>query len=288
MQCVTTPSALDDALATWRQHGQSIALVPTMGNLHAGHLALVQHARSMAARVVVSVFVNPLQFDRAEDLAAYPRTLEADRALLQAHQVDVLFAPSAAIIYPRPLHNMSTVMVPALGDILEGEYRPGHFAGVATVVCKLFNLVRPQCAVFGEKDFQQLLLIQRMVEDLNIPVTIIAHPTLRESDGLAMSSRNSYLTPQQRAQAPALYHTLQGLRATLLASAKTLTLHEAQAQAVQQLQAGGFTPEYLTVRRRQDLAVPAADDRQLIILASAWLGKARLIDNCPLDLPHGP
>lgn len=286
MLSVTTPHALDNALAAWRQQDQSIALVPTMGNLHAGHLALIQHARRVAERVVVSVFVNPLQFDRAEDLAAYPRTLDADRVLLEAHQVDVLFAPSAPVIYPRPLHEISTVIVPTLSEILEGEHRKGHFAGVATVVCKLFNLVRPQCAVFGEKDFQQLLLIQRMVEDLNIPVNIIAHPTLRESDGLAMSSRNSYLTPQQRAQAPALYRTLQQLRTALLSSAEPIALHE--ARALQDLQAAGFLPEYLTVRRRHDLALPTPADRQRVILASAWLGKARLIDNCPLDLPHGP
>ncbi|WP_006786381.1 pantoate--beta-alanine ligase [Thiorhodospira sibirica] len=286
MLSVTTPHALDNALAAWRQQDQSIALVPTMGNLHAGHLALIQHARRVAERVVVSVFVNPLQFDRAEDLAAYPRTLDADRALLETHQVDVLFAPSAQLIYPRPLHDISTVIVPTLSEILEGEHRKGHFAGVATVVCKLFNLVRPQCAVFGEKDFQQLLLIQRMVEDLNIPVNIIAHPTLRESDGLAMSSRNSYLTPQQRAQAPALYRTLQQLRTALLSSAEPIALHE--ARALKDLQAAGFLPEYLTVRRRHDLALPTPADRQRVILASAWLGKARLIDNCPLDLPHGP
>ncbi len=202
-------------IAAWRSQGERTAFVPTMGNLHAGHLDLVRRARQLAPRVIVSIFVNPLQFGPTEDLAAYPRTLAADTRLLAQAQADLLFAPSVGEIYPQGQQGQCRVEVPGISEMLCGASRPGHFVGVATVVCKLFNMVQPDVAVFGEKDFQQLLVIRRMVADLCMPVEIVGAPTVREADGLAMSSRNGYLTTQERARAPQLFATLQ-------ASAKAL------------------------------------------------------------------
>ncbi len=199
---VQEAAALERALAPWREAG--IAFVPTMGNLHDGHLALVARARELAPRVVVSIFVNPLQFGPQEDYAAYPRTLEEDRARLAEAGVDLLFAPTVEVMYPRPLTEVTRVHVPGLSQILCGAARPGHFDGVATVVARLFNLVRPRHAVFGEKDYQQLMIIRRMVADLAFPIEIHGVPTVREPDGLAMSSRNRYLSPSERARAPRL------------------------------------------------------------------------------------
>jgi len=268
---------LRNILRPWRQRGERLAFVPTMGNLHRGHVELVRRAREGAQRVVVSVFVNPLQFGPAEDYDGYPRTLEEDRAKLQMASVDLLFVPEVKAMYSVPLAQMSKIHVPMLSDILCGALRPGHFAGVATVVAKLFHLVQPDVAFFGEKDFQQLLVIQRMVRDLDFPVEVVGVPTVREEDGLAMSSRNSYLTAEQRRAAPVLYRTLTALKARLDGGERDYAALARDGQRA--LKAAGFMPDYVAVRRTEDLTPPTAKDSDLVILAAAWLGKARLIDN---------
>jgi len=265
----------------WRQQGERVALVPTMGNLHSGHLALVREARRSAQRTVVSIFVNPLQFGPAEDFAAYPRTLDRDRDLLAGAGADLLFAPPVAVVYPRGESEQTRVEVPALSDILCGSSRPGHFAGVATVVCKLLNMVQPELAVFGEKDFQQLLVIRRMVEDLCLPVEVQGLATVREADGLAMSSRNAYLTADERARAPALYRSLCRAAEDLRAGRGS---HAVEERGGRDLAAAGLRPDYFSVRRAQDLALPTSDDADLVVLAAAFLGRARLIDNLRVSL----
>ena len=277
MRTVHTIAELRAQVAAWRQAGERVAFVPTMGNLHRGHIHLVERAREQAPRTVASIFVNPTQFGPNEDFAGYPRTLAEDARQLKAAGLDVLFAPPVAEIYPRPLEDMTAVTVPELSGILCGASRPTHFRGVATVVGKLFNMVQPDAALFGEKDWQQLMVIRRLVEDLNFPIEIIGVPTVRETDGLAMSSRNGYLTPQERAIAPALY-------ATLSASAQRLRAGERDYQrladdAKAALAAAGFRPDYFEIRRAGDLKPPSGEDTHLRILAAAWLGKARLIDN---------
>lgn len=284
MQIVTDIAPLRELRAAWREARARVAFVPTMGNLHAGHMRLVEVARGLAERVVVSIFVNPLQFDRPDDLAAYPRTLEADAARLREAGVDALFAPSETAMYPRG-RACTRIEVPGLADILEGASRPGHFAGVATVVGKLFHLVEPDVAVFGEKDFQQLLLVRRMVEDLCLPVAIHGVPTVREADGLALSSRNSYLTVEERQRAPALHAALCELGAALEAGQRDLSRLE--SLAVQRLQVEGLRPDYVTVRRSCDLATPSPVDADLVVLAAAWLGRARLIDNLRVRVSAG-
>ena len=283
MQQVHDVPALRAVRNFWRFGRESVALVPTMGNLHEGHLTLVREARARADRVVVSIFVNPLQFDREDDLRAYPRTLEQDAQRLQAEGVDVLFAPDESVIYPHGARNSTFVEVPELGTSLEGASRPGHFRGVATVVAKLFNLVQPDLAFFGEKDFQQLLVVRRLVQDLDFPVEIVSVATKREADGLAMSSRNGYLTPEERLRAPALYRALLEVAGALKAGADDYAALE--ARALRRLAQSGLRADYVTVRRRGDLGVPGADDRELVVLGAAWLGKARLIDNVPVDRP---
>lgn len=269
-------SQLRQQVRAWRAAGERIALVPTMGNLHAGHMALVRAARSGARRVVVSLFVNPLQFGPREDLDTYPRTLEEDRARLHDAGVDLLFAPAAEAIYPRGLDEQTRIEVPGLSTILCGASRPGHFIGVATIVCKLFNMVQPDLAYFGEKDFQQLLVIGRMTEDLSLPVEIIGVPTVREDDGLAMSSRNGYLKPADRALAPALYRSLERAAALLREGRASAEVEQA---GLATLKAAGFKADYFSVRRIEDLAEPTRQDRDLIVLAAAYLGGTRLIDN---------
>lgn len=282
MQREATIAGLRAAVADWRVQGARIALVPTMGNLHAGHLALVERARALAERVVVSIFVNPLQFDRADDLAAYPRTLEADAEALAAAGADLLFAPPEAEVYPAG-GSLARVEVAGVTEVLEGASRPGHFTGVATVVAKLFNMVQPDVAVFGEKDWQQLLVIRRLAADLDFPVAIEGLPTVREPDGLALSSRNGYLSPGERARAPRLYAVLRELVEALQAGEQDLAA--AEAGACQALETAGFRPDYISVRRAADLALPGPGDRELIVLAAAWLGRARLIDNLPFTRP---
>lgn len=266
----------------WRQAQQVIAFVPTMGNVHAGHLSLVQQALTQADRVIASIFVNPLQFGAGEDYHHYPRTLAADRAQLAQAGVHLLFTPTVTDIYPHGLETSTYVEVPELSSILCGAYRPGHFKGVATVVNKLLNVVQPDMLLLGEKDYQQLLIIRRMVADLFMPVKVIACPTIREADGLAMSSRNQYLTPKQRQIAVHLFQTLTQIRAHIKAGHRDFAALEQQGQ--QQLTAMGFQPDYVAVRCAHTLALPTAETSAWIILAAAYLGTARLIDNVRISL----
>lgn len=276
MQRVHAVTPLRAQVATWRRAGERIAFVPTMGNLHAGHLELVARARSLARRVVASVFVNPLQFGPNEDFDRYPRTLDQDAMRLREAGCDVLFAPSVAEMYPRGREQLSGVRVPALSGILEGEFRPGFFDGVATVVSILFNQVQPDVAVFGEKDWQQLQVIQRMAADLHLPIEIVGHPTARDADGLAMSSRNQYLDAEQRARAPALYRVLGQTLDALRDGARDYAALQAQAMAA--LEVAGFAPQYVEIRN-PDLSLPGAEARDWVVLAAAFLGTTRLIDN---------
>jgi pantoate--beta-alanine ligase len=277
MHNVTTIAAVREQVRAWRAAGDRIGFVPTMGNLHAGHLALVTRARELAERVVVSVFVNPLQFGPNEDLAAYPRTPDEDAAKLREGGADLLFMPTVAEMYPRGQADVAQVEVPTISDLLCGAFRPGHFRGVATVVSKLFNIVQPDVAVFGEKDFQQLVVIRRMVEDLCFPIAIEGLPTAREPDGLALSSRNRYLSPEERARAPALYRILSETGALLRQGRRDYAALE--QQAVAELERSGFRPDYVSIRRAADLAAPTATDNHLVALAAARLGTTRLIDN---------
>jgi len=277
MKIADSIESLTNAITQWREQGLSIAFVPTMGNLHAGHISLVKEARLKCDRVVVSIYVNPLQFNEASDFAAYPQTLSEDQNKLGSAQTDLLFLPNNEIIYPDGQASISKVSVPVLSDILEGECRPGHFDGVATVVNKLFNLVRPDIAFFGLKDYQQLLVIKKMVNDLNMPVQVVSMPTQREADGLAMSSRNSRLTSEQRTQAGQLYKVL----IWLADECKTTTESIAQLEqrAMSRLDEAGFQPEYVSLRDALSLQSVDHPEGEVIALAAARLGDVRLIDN---------
>lgn len=277
-----TASDMRKAMVPWREKSDRVVFVPTMGNLHQGHLHLMQTAKQLGQKVVVSIFVNPLQFDRDDDFANYPRTQQQDLSALQAKDVDLVFMPTSKEMYPRPLNEMTYVVVPRLGDGLEGASRPGHFRGVATVVARLFSLVGPDVAVFGRKDYQQLLVIQRMVEDLGMPIEIIGEPTVREADGLAMSSRNNHLSADDRKVAPRLYETLQSCRSRILEDG--VSLAAAEANALRELQETGFAPDYVGIRRQSDLMMPEEQTTDLVIVAAVWLGKTRLIDNIELSL----
>jgi len=273
---------LRSLIADWRRHGQRVAFVPTMGNLHAGHLSLVARAREISDRVVVSIFVNPMQFGPAEDFDTYPRTRAADEAGLREQGADLLFVPELATMYPHEPGRTTRIEVPGVSDILCGEFRPGFFVGVATVVGKFFNLVQPDVAVFGEKDFQQLVVIRRMVTELGWPIEVVGIPTVREPDGLAMSSRNAYLRAEERAVAPRLYAVLCELAERL--KGRRGDFQALEVEAMHQLAAVGFRPDYVSVRRLEDLARPDARDRKLVVLGAAWLGDwARLIDNISIE-----
>ena len=277
MNIIDTVAAMQRYASAWHQQGLRIGFVPTMGNLHAGHLSLVKKAQQVSDRVVVSIFVNPLQFDEMDDFAKYPRTLEADLDKLNILGVDAVFTPDEQALYPQGRETITHVEVPGLSTILEGEARPGHFVGVATVVCKLFNCVQPHVAVFGEKDFQQLLLIKRMIADLDMPVEIIGMPTEREADGLALSSRNGLLSAEQRQLAPALYQVLQQIREAILAGSSDYSRLEAEAE--DRLRAGGFEPDYVAIRLVDNLAPASGSAGDKVILAAARVGETRLIDN---------
>ncbi|MDP4536241.1 pantoate--beta-alanine ligase [Alkalimonas collagenimarina] len=277
MKIIDSISSLRAEIASWRQAGERIAFVPTMGNLHQGHLRLVEVAKQQADRVIASIFVNPMQFGANEDLDNYPRTLQDDCAALQQMQTDAVFTPTPEIIYPRGLAQQSFVEVPELGDHHCGSSRPGHFRGVATVVAKLFNLVQPDVACFGQKDYQQLAIIRQMVEDLSFPIEIIGVPTERAADGLALSSRNAYLTVKQRAIAPTLQEVLQQVSQQIKRGETDFRQLESEAKA--QLSAAGFRPDYLNISDRETLQPADSRQQALVILAAAWLGNTKLLDN---------
>lgn len=282
MLTVSTIAGLRAQVHAWRKAGDSIAFAPTMGNLHAGHLSLVGEARRQADRVVVSIFVNPLQFGPTEDFSAYPRTPAEDAGLLAEAGADVLFMPEAREMYPRDMASMSFVEVPGLSTDLCGRFRPGHFRGVATVVLKLLNQVQPDVALFGEKDFQQLLIIRRLVDDLQVPVRVLGVPTVREANGLALSSRNAYLSMGERVQAGLIYAGLRRAAAALVGLRRDYSGIEMEEKAA--LEAAGFRVDYFAIRRKEDLLLPGPGDEQLVILVAARLGGARLIDNLTVSL----
>jgi pantoate--beta-alanine ligase len=269
METITRIGALRERVSAWRELGLTVGFVPTMGNLHQGHMSLISEARRHTDRVIVSIFVNPSQFGPTEDYTLYPRTPHEDTELLDTAMVDLLFHPSVEEMYPGGHERGAVVDVPQLSGILCGAFRPGHFVGVATVVTKLLGIVQPHVAVFGEKDYQQLAIVKRVVEDLCLPVEIVGAATLREPDGLAMSSRNAYLAPAERTEAPRLYRVLQEVAAG----------RSDPHRAVQTLAKAGWKPDYVEVRRRRDLAEPQPGDRERVVLAAARLGATRLIDN---------
>ncbi len=277
MLVVNNPAALREQIGQWHREGCAIAFVPTMGNLHQGHLTLVEEARRHGDKVVVSIFVNPLQFDKAEDLANYPRTLEQDCAALEAAGVDLVFTPTPEIMYPQGLASQTFVEVPGISSLLEGALRPGHFRGVSTVVTKLFNLVQPNVACFGEKDYQQLALIRKMVADMAMPIEIVGVPTVRAEDGLALSSRNGYLTAAERAIAPELARTMNWIAEQI--EAGNSHLPSLVAQASQRLDNAGFRTDAIDIVDADTLESASAESQRLVILMAAYLGKARLIDN---------
>lgn len=277
MLVVHSKLELAEQVLEWRHHDEHVALVPTMGSLHAGHLALVELAREHAERVVISIFVNPTQFGAGEDFDKYPRTLERDKLRLKTTAADMIFAPDIDTVYPFGIENATIVCVPDLTENFCGASRPGHFDGVTTVVARLFALVQPDVAVFGQKDYQQQLVIRRMVEDMNLPVSIITSETIREDDGLAMSSRNAYLTEEQRARAPKLYEQLSSVGQELQNGRRNFD--ELESVANRRLLDDGFDVEYFAIRRALNLEVPDRDCDDLVVLAAATLGDARLIDN---------
>ncbi|GHA95217.1 pantoate--beta-alanine ligase [Shewanella indica] len=264
----------------WRQKGETIAFVPTMGNLHQGHVSLILEAARRADHVVASIFVNPLQFGKNEDLDAYPRTLGADQQKLTEAGCELLFTPTPELIYPKGLDAQTFVEVPGISDELCGASRPGHFRGVATIVCKLFNIVQPDIALFGRKDYQQLLVIKTMVTDLSLPIEVIGVETVREDSGLALSSRNSYLTETEKALAPKLKASMDKLAEAIVLGQD---IDQAISNAKEFLRAAGLEPDYLEVREASSLKPVNSDDKSLVILAAAYLGKARLIDNMILS-----
>ena len=277
METVTKIAAVHERVRRWRSEGQRVAFVPTMGNLHAGHVSLIEAARRHGDRFVASIFVNPMQFGPNEDFAHYPRTPTQDERMLAEAGCNLMFMPEVSEIYPNGSERATRVDVPGLSRILDGEHRPGHFEGVSTIVATLFHIVEPDVAIFGEKDFQQLTIIRRIVTDLCLPVEIIGAPTVRDSDGLAMSSRNQYLTATERSIAPRIYQTL-------LAAEKRLRAGDTDFAGIERfgveaLQKAGMKPDYFSVRRALDLGAPSPDTTHLVVLTAARLGKARLIDN---------
>jgi pantoate--beta-alanine ligase len=282
MQLIKEISELREIRRTWQNSAKVIAFVPTMGNLHQGHLNLVREAKKQADIVVVSIFVNPLQFGPDEDLEAYPRTLENDSKLLKELGVDALFMPTTNDIYARGLEQQTFVEVPGLSYMICGASRPGHFRGVATIVCKLFNMVQPNLAFFGEKDFQQLQVIKAMVTDLSMNLKVFGVTTTREDDGLAMSSRNHYLKELERKLAPTLYEKMNELAAEIKVGRRDFTKLTQEYKL--QLAELGFNPDYLEIRNIENLLQPSHEDQNLVLLAAAFLGKTRLIDNLQIKI----
>ena len=282
MLIIETLPLLRQQIRRLRMEGKRVALVPTMGNLHDGHMKLVDEAKARADVVVVSIFVNPMQFDRPEDLARYPRTLQEDCEKLNKRKVDLVFAPSVKEIYPNGTETHTYVDVPGLSTMLEGASRPGHFRGVSTIVSKLFNLVQPDIACFGEKDFQQLALIRKMVADMGYDIEIVGVPIMRAKDGLALSSRNGYLTAEQRKIAPGLYKVLSSIADKLQAGERDLD--EIIAIAGQELNEKGFRADDIQIRDADTLLEVSENSKRAVILVAAWLGDARLIDNKMVEL----
>ena len=282
MLIIETLPLLRQQIRRLRMEGKRVALVPTMGNLHDGHMKLVDEAKARADVVVVSIFVNPMQFDRPEDLARYPRTLQEDCEKLNKRKVDLVFAPSVKEIYPNGTETHTYVDVPGLSTMLEGASRPGHFRGVSTIVSKLFNLVQPDIACFGEKDFQQLALIRKMVADMGFDIEIVGVPIMRAKDGLALSSRNGYLTAEQRKIAPGLYKVLSSIADKLQAGERDLD--EIIAIAGQELNEKGFRADAIQIRDADTLLEVSETSKRAVILVAAWLGDARLIDNKMVEL----
>lgn len=282
MQVITSREEFQELHDTWRHHDEHVAIVPTMGNLHEGHLSLVELAAEHAERVVVTVFVNPTQFGDGEDFEDYPRTLERDTRRLKTLQADAVFAPSVDTVYPFGIDNATTVSVPGLTQNFCGASRPGHFDGVTTVVARLFALVQPDVAVFGQKDFQQQLVIRHMTTDLSLPIRIITAPTVREPNGLAKSSRNQYLNAEERDLAPQLHAAIKYIGQELQNGKRDF--EELESNAVDKLQEVGFVPDYVAIRRAQNLEVPDRDCDELVVLVAAQLGKARLIDNIVITI----
>ena len=277
MVTVTTVAEVRAHVARWHEAGERVVFVPTMGNLHAGHVSLIEAARKHGKRFVSSIFVNPMQFGPNEDFAHYPRTPSQDARMLAEAGCDLMFSPEVGEIYPNGAANATRIEVPGISDILCGEFRPGHFEGVATIVAKLFHIVDPDVAIFGEKDFQQLTVIRRMVADLCLRVEIIGAPTVRERDGLAMSSRNQYLSPEERKLAPTIYRQLQQAVIALQSGVRDFTRIEGTGRAA--LDSAGFRTDYFSVRDAGSLAPAQPDTRHFVVLTAARLGKARLIDN---------
>ena len=282
MLIIETLPLLRQQIRRLRMEGKRVALVPTMGNLHDGHMKLVDEATARADVVVVSIFVNPMQFDRPEDLARYPRTLQEDCEKLNKRKVDLVFAPSVKEIYPNGTETHTYVDVPGLSTMLEGASRPGHFRGVSTIVSKLFNLVQPDIACFGEKDFQQLALIRKMVADMGFDIEIVGVPIMRAKDGLALSSRNGYLTAEQRKIAPGLYKVLSSIADKLQAGERDLD--EIITIAGQELNEKGFRADDIQIRDADTLLEVSETSKRAVILVAAWLGDARLIDNKMVEL----
>ncbi|EDL4286906.1 pantoate--beta-alanine ligase [Salmonella enterica subsp. enterica serovar Infantis] len=282
MLIIETLPLLRQHIRRLRQEGKRVALVPTMGNLHDGHMKLVDEAKARADVVIVSIFVNPMQFDRPDDLVRYPRTLQEDCEKLNKRKVDYVFAPAVEEIYPQGLEGQTYVDVPGLSTMLEGASRPGHFRGVSTIVSKLFNLIQPDIACFGEKDFQQLALIRKMVADMSYYIEIVGVPIIRAKDGLALSSRNSYLTAEQRKIAPGLHNVMNSIAEKLIAGNREL--QEIIAIAEQELNEKGFRADDIQIRDADTLQELTETSKRAVILAAAWLGQARLIDNQSVTL----
>lgn len=282
LQTVSEKPELREKLSAWRAAGEHIAIVPTMGSLHDGHLSLVRFAKEYAERVVTTVFVNPTQFGPNEDFAIYPRSLKSDADKLASVDADLLFAPDVTTVYPFGIEGATRVVVPQLTDELCGSARPGHFDGVTSVVARLFALVQPDIAVFGQKDYQQQLVVRRMVDDLGLPIDIKVAPIVREADGLAMSSRNAYLDDDERETAAMIYQVLKDAEQELLDGRRDYT--ELEAEATKRLAQSVTQVEYLAIRQADDLALPEPDSKQLVLLVAAQVGKVRLIDNIVVDL----
>jgi len=282
MQTVTTVAELRQQINMWKSQGNKIVLVPTMGNLHAGHLKLMKHAHHCGDKVVCSIFVNALQFDRSEDLKTYPRTPEQDLAALQDENVDLVFMPEHEEVYAEEHQPQQDIPKHSLNEQLCGEYRPGFFDGIVEVVARLFHIIRPDVAVFGEKDYQQLIIIKRLVQDLGFPIEIEQVPTQREEDGLAYSSRNSYLNVEERAKAKHIFATLLDVKNQIESGSKDISAIE--KQAMDRLSQAGFRPDYVAIRDAKDLDPASYSTEFIVVLVAAWLGQARLIDNILLQM----